>query len=51
MKASILWHPESPGMKVAVVRSWWQRCIYPKEFATLNETIKDYKLTLIKKMG
>jgi len=35
-----LWHPESPGMKVDVSRNWFQRLMYPKDFATLGESIK-----------
>jgi len=38
-----LWHPESPGIKVSVERNWIQQIIYPKEFATLGETIKAYR--------
>lgn len=41
-KGYLLWHPESPGMKVPVVRNWLQRLFYPKYFATLTETIKWY---------
>lgn len=36
----ILWHPESPGMRVYVIRNWWQKLFYPEEFATLGESIK-----------
>ena len=38
-----LWHPDSPGMKVLVVRGWLGRLFKPKEFATLGEAI-DYAL-------
>jgi predicted double-glycine peptidase len=43
MKALLLYHPESPGIKVPVVRNWWQRLLFPKDFATLSETLKYYK--------
>lgn len=36
-KEMILWHPESPGMKVTVRRNWFQRLIYNKDFASINE--------------
>jgi hypothetical protein len=42
MKPFVVLHPDSPGMKVAVVRNWWQRLLYPKDFATLTETLKYY---------
>jgi hypothetical protein len=32
-----LWHPESPGMKVLVVRTWIGRLLKPDDFATINE--------------
>ena len=35
-----LFHPESPGMYVEVTRNWLQRLLYPKDFATLGESIK-----------
>lgn len=36
----VLWHPDSPGVKVSV-RPSWLRCfgVVRAEFATLNETI------------
>jgi len=40
MKSFLLWHPDSPGMKVPVVRTWWQQLLYNAEFATLSEAIK-----------
>jgi hypothetical protein len=43
MKSYILWHPDSPGMKIPVVRNWLQRLFYPKDFATLGEVLKYYK--------
>ena len=42
MKELILYHPESPGMKVKVTRNWLQRLLYPKDFATLTEALKSY---------
>lgn len=38
-----LWHPECPGTKVTIQRNWFQKLIYPKEFATLSEVICLYK--------
>lgn len=32
-----LWHPESPGVKVLVVRTWAGRLFKPDYFATLGE--------------
>lgn len=32
-----LWHPESPGMKVLVVRTWIGRLLKPRDFATVSE--------------
>lgn len=43
MKSLVLWHPDSPGMRVPVVRTWWQRLIYPTDFATIGESLKYYK--------
>jgi hypothetical protein len=42
LKTERLWHPESPGMKVDVTRSWIERIFNPLEFATLNECIISY---------
>jgi len=38
-----LWHPDSPGMKVWVMRGWWARKFFSKDFATLGECEK-YRL-------
>ena len=38
-KAMRLLHPESPGMRVLVVRGWLGRLLKPREFATLGEAI------------
>ena len=32
-----LWHPDSPGVKVLVVRTWIGRMFKPSYFATLGE--------------
>lgn len=37
-----LWHPDSPGMKVWVMRGWWARKFFPKGIATLWEC-QEYK--------
>lgn len=42
MKGLVLWHPESPGVRVPVVRSWWQRLFYPRKFATISEVLRHY---------
>lgn len=38
-KAMRLFHPDSPGMRVPVVRGWLGRLFKPREFATLGEAI------------
>jgi len=43
MKAKLLFHPYSPGMKIPVVRNWLQQLIYPSDFATIGEVIRWYK--------
>lgn len=45
----LVWHPESPGMKMFVYRTWWQRLWRPKDFATLGEVLRhaDKKLSLL----
>lgn len=40
MKLLELWHPDSPGIRVWVIRNWLQRLLYPKHFATISETIR-----------
>lgn len=42
MEKLTVWHPCSPGSKVVVVRSWFQKLVYPKEFATLSEVLRYY---------
>lgn len=32
-----LFHPDSPGTKVWVMRGWWGQRFYPRHFATLPE--------------
>lgn len=39
-KALWLWHPESPGGRVLVVRGWLGRLLKPRDFATLGEAIE-----------
>lgn len=39
-KVKLVWHPESPGMKMMVFRNWWQRLWRPKNFATLGEALR-----------
>ena len=44
-----LWDPESPGMKVNVYRNWWQRLMFPEEFATIGEALKySHAISLVK---
>lgn len=38
-----LWHPESPGGRIYVVRGFWGRLFKPKDFATLNEVSVFYQ--------
>ena len=33
----VVFHPESPGVKVLVFRNWIQDLIYPKDFASSAE--------------
>ena len=40
LKTAKLWHPESSGVKVVVVRSWVGRLFKPTCFATIGETLK-----------
>lgn len=32
-----VWDQDSPGMKVWVIRNWWQELIYPREFDEVHE--------------
>ena len=41
IKTAVLWHPESPGSKVKVTRSWIGRLFKPTAFATLNECMRE----------
>lgn len=34
---TIVWHQDSPGIKVRVRRNWWQRLIYPRGFSGVGE--------------
>ncbi len=46
MKLIKVWHPDSPGMKVWVLRNWIQDLIYPKYFATLGEARRGFMIDL-----
>lgn len=37
LRTEELWHPESPGMKIWVSRTWLGWLFKPKDFATLSE--------------
>ena len=39
-KTYILWHPESPGIKIKVKRTFVGKMTKPTHFATLSEAIK-----------
>lgn len=39
-KSAYLFHPESPGVKVKVTRSWIGRLLKPTAFTTLSEVLK-----------
>lgn len=43
MKAAWLWHPESPGVQILVVRGFFSWLLLPKDFATLKE-VEQYRL-------
>lgn len=45
MKGMWLWHPDSPGVKVYVVRGWLARVLYPQDFATVREVEVYYKFS------
>lgn len=45
LRADRLWHPDSSGMYVIVVRGFWGRLLKPRHFATLHEAIVYSKLT------
>ena len=47
-KKLILFHPESPGMKIIVYRTFLGGLFKDSDFATLNETIKLVELTKLK---
>lgn len=33
----VVWHQDSPGMRVRVRRNWLQRLIYPRGFSGVGE--------------
>lgn len=39
LRAAWLWHPESPGVKVLVVRTPWGWRFKPNSFATSTEVL------------
>jgi hypothetical protein len=39
-KSEVLFHPESPGIRVNVTRSWMGRIFKPSAFANLGEVLK-----------
>lgn len=39
-RIALLWHPDSPGMRVPVRLTWWRR--RPSGFATLGDTLHYY---------
>lgn len=45
LKIMQLFDPSSSGMKVWVMRGWWGRMFYPKDFATLGECKRYRELT------
>lgn len=40
--AEWVWHPESPGTRVLVIRGFWGRWFKPADFATLREVAAYY---------
>lgn len=40
-RTALLWHLESPGMRIKVTRTWMGRMFKPADFATLGECIAD----------
>ena len=42
-KQERLFHPESPGVHVTVTRTWIDRLLKPKHFASLGETVQAIK--------
>jgi hypothetical protein len=42
MRGRWMWlgHPSSPGAMIRVKRNWLQRLLYPKDFATITETVR-----------
>lgn len=41
VRPDVVWHPESPGIRVVVYRSVLGRLFKPKDFATLREALKE----------
>jgi hypothetical protein len=42
-RSELVWHPDSPGIKILVVRGFWGRLLKPREFATLGEVGEHHK--------
>lgn len=40
--AEWVWHPDSPGTRVLVIRGFWGRLLKPDGFATLREVSRYY---------
>jgi hypothetical protein len=40
---TMLWHPDSPGIRVPVRRGWLGRLFKPSEFATPGEVLAYYR--------
>jgi hypothetical protein len=47
LKLLHLMDPDSPGMKVWVMRGWWGNRFYPKHFATTRESLRFRELTTV----
>jgi hypothetical protein len=42
-KKLMLFHPDSPGMRVPVMRGWLGRLVKPADFATTSEVLTYYR--------
>lgn len=41
-RTKIVWHPNSPGMKIQVKRTCFEDFFKPANFATISEVLKRY---------
>lgn len=41
VRTYLLWHPDSPGVRVKVTRTWIGRVFKPTAFATLSEVLAE----------